>query len=163
MRRIYNADVDRFTRVSAARMTAGLVPTLKAQATVAGTTQPGQVLSANRGTWTGDQLAFDYQWQRCDSAGAGCSRILGAAAATYTVTAGDLASTLRVDGGRSESPRLRDLELRGHNGRSRPARVADGNGRARWLRERPGGRGAHRRRGWLGCRPDRTRLPVAAL
>lgn len=97
MRRIYNADVDRFTRVSAARMIAGLVPTLKAQATVAGTTQPGQVLSANRGTWTGDQLAFDYQWQRCDSAGAGCSRIPGAAAATYTVTAGDLASTLRVD------------------------------------------------------------------
>ena len=56
----------------------------------------------------GDQLAFDYQWKRCDSTGAGCSSIPGAAAATYTLTAGDLASTLRIDVvGRS--PRLRDL------------------------------------------------------
>lgn len=95
-RKIYNADVDHLARVSAARITAGLVPTLKSPAVVAGTAQPGQVLSANRGTWTGDQLAFAYHWQRCDSAGAGCSSLPGATAANYTVTAGDLASTLRV-------------------------------------------------------------------
>ena len=70
------------------------------------------------------------------------------------------ASTLRVDVvGRIA--RLRDPELRGHNGRSRPP-VADGNGCAA-IAGAPRGAGAHRRRGWLGCRPDRTRLPVAAL
>jgi hypothetical protein len=95
-RGIYNADIDRLTRVSAARMTAGLVPTLKSPATLTGTAQPGQVLSANPGTWTGDQLAFEYQWQRCDSSGAGCASVPAATAATYTMTTADLASTLRV-------------------------------------------------------------------
>ena len=94
--RIYNADGDRLARASAARITAGLIPVLKAPPLLSGTPQPGQALSATRGTWTGDQLAFAYQWERCDSAGAGCAPLAGATAPTYSVSAGDLASTLRV-------------------------------------------------------------------
>ncbi len=95
-RKIYNADVDRLARAGAARMKAGLVPVSKAPPLVSGTPQPGQGLSATRGTWTGDQLAFSFQWERCDAAGAGCTPLPGATSATYTVTSGDLASTLRV-------------------------------------------------------------------
>jgi hypothetical protein len=57
---------------------------------------PGQVLTASRGVWTGDQLEFAYQWERCDAAGAGCVAIPQATGATYTVANGDLASTVRV-------------------------------------------------------------------
>ncbi len=95
-RTFYNADGDRLARASAARITAGLVPTLKAPPVVSGTVQPGQVLAARPGTWTGDQLTFGHQWERCDDAGAGCVPIPGATATTYSVTSGDLASTLRV-------------------------------------------------------------------
>lgn len=94
--RVYNADADRLARASAARMKNGLVPVLRAAPLVAGTAQPGQALSANRGTWGGDQLEFAYQWERCDAAGAGCAAIPGATATTYAVATGDLASTLRV-------------------------------------------------------------------
>jgi len=94
--RVYNADADRLARASAARMAAGLVPTLKLPPIVSGTVQPGQVLSARSGTWTGDQLTFAHQWERCDSAGTACVPISGATATTYTVATGDLASTLRV-------------------------------------------------------------------
>jgi hypothetical protein len=94
--RVFNADVDRIDRVSAARMRAGLVPILKAPPVVSGTVQPGQGLAATQGTWTGDQLTFTYQWERCSSTGSGCAAIPGATAATYVVVPGDLASTLRV-------------------------------------------------------------------
>ena len=94
--KVYNADVDRLARVSAARMRAGLVPVLRSEPLVSGTAQPGLALTATRGTWTGDQLAFAYQWERCDSAGTGCAPLVGATAPMYSVSAGDLTSTLRV-------------------------------------------------------------------
>jgi hypothetical protein len=95
-RQIFAADVDRLDRVSAARMRAGLVPTLRAPPVLAGTPVPGQSVTATQGTWTGDELTFTYRWERCDETGAGCVVVPGAAAATYAVTPGDLASTLRV-------------------------------------------------------------------
>jgi hypothetical protein len=59
------------------------------------------VLTATRGTWTGDQLQFaGWQWSRCGGAGGlsggTCTAIPGATSSTYTVTPGDLASTLVV-------------------------------------------------------------------
>lgn len=95
-RKIHNADVDRLARVSAVRMKSGLVPVVRTPPLVSGTAQPGQALSVARGAWSGDQLAFAYQWERCDAAGAGCAAIPGATATTYAVTTGDLSSTLRV-------------------------------------------------------------------
>ena len=93
---VRQADANRLSRVAVARVRAGLVPASVAAPTLAGTPQPGQTLTAARGTWTGDQLTYAYRWERCDAAGAGCVALPGATTATYTVTTGDLTSTLRV-------------------------------------------------------------------
>jgi hypothetical protein len=94
--KVYAADTDRITRVAVTRIRAGLVPASTLAPAISGVLQPGQVLTATGGTWTGDQLTFAYQWERCDAAGAGCVALTGATAATYTVATGDLASTLHV-------------------------------------------------------------------
>jgi hypothetical protein len=41
-------------------------------------------------------LNFAYQWQRCDSTGAGCANIAGATTSSYTLATADIGSTLRV-------------------------------------------------------------------
>src|SRR5919198_302275 len=65
--------------------------------TVSGTPQVGQTLTANNGTWAGEQpLTFSYHWRRCDRNGASCSDISAATAKTYVLTAADQGTTLRV-------------------------------------------------------------------
>ena len=95
-RRLFAADVDRLTRVAAERMRAGLVPASTGPPLVTGTLSPGATLTTTSGTWSGDQVAFTYQWERCTDAATGCSPIPGATTPTYTLTNGDLASTVRV-------------------------------------------------------------------
>ena len=95
-KRVYGADVDRLSRRSVERIRAGLVPVLSAPPVVSGAPILGQPLSTTPGTWSGDQLVFEYQWERCVEPGVGCSPIPGATGATYTLVEGDLASSLRV-------------------------------------------------------------------
>jgi hypothetical protein len=65
--------------------------------TISGTAQEGAVLTARQGKWTGTQpIALAYQWRHCDGAGRGCVDIAGATATTYTPTASDVGSTIRV-------------------------------------------------------------------
>jgi hypothetical protein len=65
--------------------------------TISGTAQAGQTLTANNGTWTGDQpLVFSYQWLRCNSGGNNCVAIPNASAQTYVVADADVDATLRV-------------------------------------------------------------------
>jgi thermitase len=64
--------------------------------TVSGSAQDGQTLSASTGTWSGSPSSYGYQWQRCDSSGAGCSSVAGATAASYAVTSADVGATMRV-------------------------------------------------------------------
>lgn len=58
----------------------------------------GTVLTADPGTWSGPTQppAFGYQWKRCNSSGALCSSIGSATNSTYTLTAADGGSTIRV-------------------------------------------------------------------
>ena len=66
--------------------------------TLAGVPETGQVLSTSTGTWQADPApTLSYQWQRCtDTTAATCSAIAKAVTSTYTVSADDVGSTLRV-------------------------------------------------------------------
>jgi len=63
---------------------------------VSGTAVVGQVLTVSNGTWTGSPTSYAYQWQDCDASATNCSPIAGAPAATYTIVAGDVGSTIRA-------------------------------------------------------------------
>jgi hypothetical protein len=64
---------------------------------ISGTPQVGQTLTADNGSWTGQQpITFSYHWRRCDRTGANCSDISGATAKTYVLTSADEGTTLRV-------------------------------------------------------------------
>ena len=64
---------------------------------ISGTPATGETLTATTGTWTGSgPIDHTFQWQRCDAAGANCVDIPGATSATYTLTADDAGSTVRV-------------------------------------------------------------------
>src|SRR5204862_404358 len=72
-------------------------PANSAPPTISGTAQEKQTLTADPGSWSGTQpITYAYQWRRCDTNGANCADIAGAAAQTYTLTTADVGSTLRV-------------------------------------------------------------------
>ena len=81
-------------RTAAGRIRQGLAPQPVSTPTITGTAQVGAALQALPGTWT-DVTSFAYAWQRCDAAGT-CVAVPGATQQTYTVTAADAGSTLRV-------------------------------------------------------------------
>ncbi|MBD0317893.1 MAG: S8 family serine peptidase [Thermoleophilia bacterium] len=75
--------------------TSAPVPT--AAPTIAGTPEEGSTLTVSNGVWSGaTPLAFSYQWQRCDLAGAACMNIAGAGTSAYRVAAVDVGATLRA-------------------------------------------------------------------
>ncbi len=56
----------------------------------------GQQLSGSNGTWSGTApITYAYQWQRCDTSGAGCVDVAGATGSTYLLAAADVGSTMR--------------------------------------------------------------------
>jgi len=64
---------------------------------LSGTTVDGQTLSADPGVWSGTQdIAYAYQWQRCDAAGQNCTDIPGATGSTYALGQGDVGHTVHV-------------------------------------------------------------------
>jgi hypothetical protein len=64
--------------------------------TITGTARVGETLTAQNGTWTNSPTAFQYQWQRCNTAGASCVNIAGAVQRTYLLTSADAGRTMRV-------------------------------------------------------------------
>ena len=71
-------------------------PTNTTLPSITGTTKVGETLTAQNGTWTSSPTSFQYQWQRCDGAGASCGNIAGAVEKTYLLRAADANRTLRV-------------------------------------------------------------------
>ncbi len=72
-------------------------PSSTAAPAVSGVAIAGRTLSATTGTWSGPApITYDYQWQRCNTAGESCANIEAASGSTYTLATGDVASTVRV-------------------------------------------------------------------
>ena len=72
------------------KATATTRPANTGRPVVTGTTQTGQTLTSSSGSWSGSTpMTYGYQWQRCDSAGAGCVAITGATTRTYALTSAD--------------------------------------------------------------------------
>jgi GH25 family lysozyme M1 (1,4-beta-N-acetylmuramidase) len=90
-------DSDRYNGTSLEPVTIPAPPSNTYPPAISGSAAPAQTLTASQGTWSGTQpLAFAYQWQRCDAAGATCASIAGATGQTYAVVPTDLAHRLVV-------------------------------------------------------------------
>jgi hypothetical protein len=64
--------------------------------TIVGQSVVGQKLTAANGSWSGSPTSFDYQWLRCDGAGASCSPLAGATTSAYTLGGDDVDRRMRV-------------------------------------------------------------------
>jgi hypothetical protein len=72
-------------------------PSNTSRPTVSGTAERGRTLTASTGSWSGTPpITFDFQWQRCSSAGTNCALISGATSQTYTIVLPDVGNRLRV-------------------------------------------------------------------
>lgn len=68
--------------------------------TLSGSLQEGSTLTADTGTWSGSApIAYDYTWQRCDSAGNNCSTFIvhNTGATRYTLGSADVGKRMRVE------------------------------------------------------------------
>lgn len=73
----------------------GTAPANSTPPTISGTATEGQTLTANPGAWSGSTpISHDYQWRRCDAAGANCVDI-AATTTTYALVASDVGHTIR--------------------------------------------------------------------
>ncbi len=73
----------------------GSPPTNTQAPSISGGAQQGQILSANRGTWSGTgPITYAYQWQRC--AGSTCADIANATQQTYLLVAADVSQKVQV-------------------------------------------------------------------
>jgi hypothetical protein len=63
---------------------------------ISGTPLQGQTLTESHGVWSNSPTAYTYQWEDCDPSGQSCAPISGATGQTYTLTAGDVGDTIRV-------------------------------------------------------------------
>jgi hypothetical protein len=73
-----------------------LVPVSLAAPTITGGITVGDTLTEVHGTWSNGPTSYTYQWQRCNSSGAACVAIAGATGQTYTLSAADPGSSIRV-------------------------------------------------------------------
>ncbi len=64
--------------------------------TISGNVHAGRTLTAQHGTWTGEFPSYSYQWESCSPAGEECATIEGATGPEYTLWAGDVGTTVRV-------------------------------------------------------------------
>ncbi len=64
---------------------------------IEGVAEDGATLTADTGSWSGaTPITYAYQWQNCNPHGEECHDIEGATASSYTLSSGDLETTLRV-------------------------------------------------------------------
>jgi hypothetical protein len=104
--RVSFAEVVGFAGKMANRIRAGLSPLNSVAPVIGGMAVHGQTLVASNGTWSNGATIFVYQWERCDATGANCAPIAGASGQSYTLTAADVAATVRVSVTATSGPGL---------------------------------------------------------
>ena len=73
------------------------VPAAATEPALVGIPEAGKLLAARPGTWTGGKpVAFSYQWEQCDAAGANCVAIPAATGEVYRAAAIDVGHSLRA-------------------------------------------------------------------
>ncbi len=78
------------TTLWAGSVLSGISPSIEGSPVVGNTMRA----SALEKYWGGEPIAFAYQWESCNSEGKGCTPILGATNANYTVALGDVGHKL---------------------------------------------------------------------
>lgn len=73
----------------------GPAPTNTTAPAVTGQAAQGQTVTTSNGSWNGSPTSYAYQWQDCNSSGAGCTNISGATSSSYTLQSSDVGDTLR--------------------------------------------------------------------
>jgi hypothetical protein len=63
--------------------------------TVSGQAVQGQTLNLSTGGWSNSPSSYNYAWEDCDSTGANCTLISGAAGASYALVSSDVGHTVR--------------------------------------------------------------------
>jgi hypothetical protein len=63
---------------------------------ISGSAVVGERLRESHARWSNAPTSYSYQWQRCDRAGGHCHAIAGAKGSSYTLSAADVGSTIRV-------------------------------------------------------------------
>jgi hypothetical protein len=86
----------RLAKLMTGRMAAELAPKNVALPVVSGAPEVGQTLTSSSGLWNGTPTRLGFRWQRCNASGAACVAIAGATSQTYTPTAGEVGSAIRV-------------------------------------------------------------------
>ena len=90
-------DGDRMLGTSFIPFLVGRLPEAAAAPSLTGIAAVDRTVSAAAGSWRGTRpIAFSYQWQRCDAAGANCRPITGATSSSYRAAAADYLHTLRI-------------------------------------------------------------------
>ncbi len=73
-----------------------LLPANTALPSVTGLLEDGQSLTGAKGSWTGSEPSFSYQWLLCNGSGAACKEISGATGATLGLLTSMIGSTTRL-------------------------------------------------------------------
>ena len=71
-------------------------PANTSRPSISGVAEQGQTLTETRGEWTHSPTSTSDQWEQCNPSGSGCSAIAEASGQTYTLTASNVGSTIRV-------------------------------------------------------------------
>jgi hypothetical protein len=77
-------------------MTPPQIPEYLSPPVISGGIRQGEILRETHGTWTNAPTAYGYEWLRCDPSAANCAAIAGATSPTYTLSSGDVGSTIRI-------------------------------------------------------------------
>ena len=76
--------------------TSAQLPVNTSPPTITGAPKEGKLLRAKAGSWSGERLSYEYQWERCNNLGEECLPVPDTNARIYSVGVADVGYTLRV-------------------------------------------------------------------